>query len=80
VIARFGDRALLIHLYRYSIGDQGLLGEDPSSGFKTPIVGRIVKIVKTSIPHGLGRTTLLYPLLLTLDREPRYVYVDLAHV
>jgi hypothetical protein len=61
VIAHFGDRALLIHLYPYSIGDQGLLGEDPSSGFKTPNVGRIVKIVKTSIPHGLGRTTPFVP-------------------
>jgi hypothetical protein len=42
VIAHFGDRALLIHLYPYSIGVQGLLGEDPPSGFKTPIVGRSI--------------------------------------
>jgi hypothetical protein len=29
------------------------IGEDPE-GFKTPIVGRIVQIIKTSTPHGLG--------------------------
>ena len=53
MIAHLGDRALLIHLYPYSIGDQDLLEEDPPTGFKTPIMGRSPSGFKTPI---MGRS------------------------